>query len=204
MLFLTPQFGPQDFPLGGNYPASMAEWNTGATRSDDGNGEFDWDEQLRWLRPVVAARVGEPHGIDEVLQDIAVQTVRRPEVWANIVHRPGWLYRVAIRQCLLYRRRHGRQRRLLNGYSEHLLNGPADASDPLDWLLAGERLTQVRQATSRLPAKDAELLALKYAENLSYAQIAEHMGITTSAVEARLHRARERLRRELHHWNSPD
>jgi RNA polymerase sigma-70 factor (ECF subfamily) len=170
----------------------------------EANGQFDWDQQLRWLRPVVAARIGEPDAVDEVLQDIAMQTVRRPEAWANVVHRPGWLYRVAIRQCLLYRRRHGRQKRLLNVYLERSQHPHAVAMDPLDWLLAGERQAQVRQAAARLPAKDAELLALKYAENLSYAQIAEHMGISTSAVEARLHRARERLRRELHHWNQPN
>jgi RNA polymerase sigma factor (sigma-70 family) len=188
----------QDSRLSGNYPVGMGPLTA------DANGKFDWDRQLRWLRPVVAARIGEPDGVDEVLQDIAMQTIRRPEAWANVVHRPGWLYRVAIRQCLLYRRRHGRQRRLLNGYSVRSHCAKATAMDPLDWLLAGERQAQVRQATARLPSKDAELLALKYAENLSYAQIAEHMGISTSAVEARLHRARERLRRELHHWTRPN
>jgi RNA polymerase sigma-70 factor (ECF subfamily) len=38
---------------------------------------------------------------------------------------------------------------------------------------------------------------LKYTEHWSYRQLAEHLGATESAVEARLHRARARLREEL-------
>ena len=38
---------------------------------------------------------------------------------------------------------------------------------------------------------------LKYTENWRYQQIAAHLGISQSAVEARLHRARRKLRAEL-------
>jgi RNA polymerase sigma-70 factor (ECF subfamily) len=41
------------------------------------------------------------------------------------------------------------------------------------------------------------VLVLKYTEHWSYRQLAEHLGTTESAVEARLHRARARLRAEL-------
>jgi RNA polymerase sigma-70 factor (ECF subfamily) len=50
---------------------------------------------------------------------------------------------------------------------------------------------------ARLPRRDADVLVLKYAEHWSYRQLAEHLGTTESAVEARLHRARARLREEL-------
>lgn len=55
----------------------------------------------------------------------------------------------------------------------------------------------VRQAMSRLPRRDAEILMLKYTEDWSYRDLAQHLGISESAVEARLHRARGRLRDEL-------
>jgi RNA polymerase sigma factor (sigma-70 family) len=48
-----------------------------------------------------------------------------------------------------------------------------------------------------MPKRDAELLLLKYTEDWSYRQLADHLGISTSAVEARLHRAREKMRRQL-------
>ena len=45
--------------------------------------------------------------------------------------------------------------------------------------------------------EDGEILLLKYTEDWSYRQLAAHLGISESAVEARLHRARQRLRSEL-------
>jgi RNA polymerase sigma-70 factor (ECF subfamily) len=89
----------------------------------------------------------------------------------------------------------------LHSYAERQTGTSHEAPDPLGWLLAGERMAMVRQAISRLPTRDAQFLLLKYTENCSYAQIAEHLGITVSSVEARLHRARRRLRRELYHLN---
>ena len=38
---------------------------------------------------------------------------------------------------------------------------------------------------------------LKYTQDWSYRDLAEHLGISQSAVEARLHRARKRLRTVL-------
>jgi RNA polymerase sigma-70 factor (ECF subfamily) len=63
--------------------------------------------------------------------------------------------------------------------------------------LADERESLVRQAMARLPKRDAEILLLKYTEDWSYQQLAEHLGLSTSAVEARLHRARQKMRKAL-------
>ena len=46
-------------------------------------------------------------------------------------------------------------------------------------------------------SRDAEILLLKYTEDWSYRQLASRLGITKVAVEARLHRARQRFRAEL-------
>lgn len=42
-----------------------------------------------------------------------------------------------------------------------------------------------------------EILLLKYKEDWSYVEIANHLGVSHSAVESRLHRARRKLRCEL-------
>ena len=70
-------------------------------------------------------------------------------------------------------------------------------ADPLDWLLAEERRGLIRRGLEKIPRRDAEILLLKYTENWNYHQIAAHLGISHAAVEARLHRARRRLRNEL-------
>ena len=109
-----------------------------------------------------------------------------------------WLYRLAVTHSLLYRRKQGRGRKLIDRYVQHVQPSEYDrADDPLEWLLAKERKEQIRKAMKRIPRRDAEILLLKYTEDWSYRQLAEHLGISESAVEARLHRARQRFRTEL-------
>ena len=110
-----------------------------------------------------------------------------------------WLYQIAVRQSLMYRRTHGRRRKLEKRYSERVEAdpGPSKARDPLEWLLHTERRERIRQAINRLSPKEAEILMLKYTQDWSYRQIAEHLGVTESAVESRLHRARKNLRQEM-------
>jgi RNA polymerase sigma-70 factor (ECF subfamily) len=165
---------------------------------------IDWPAALaqhdRWLRTVVLARLGEPQAADEVLQEVALAAVRQAAPLADSGKVAPWLYRLAVRQALLYRRKCGRRRRLVDRYTEQVRGAPAGAGtvlDPLGWLLAEERRAQVRDALARLPARDAEILLLKYTEHWSYHQIAAHLGVSHSAVEARLHRARRRMREEL-------
>jgi RNA polymerase sigma factor (sigma-70 family) len=164
---------------------------------------IDWSAALavhrRWLRTVALARVGDVHAADEVLQDVAVAAVENGHRLRDPAKVAPWLYRLVVVGALQYRRRHGRQRKLVDRYGERLRPTEADSReiDPLDWLLADEQQTLVRLALERLPTRDAEILLLKYTEDWTYRQLSQHLGLTTSAVEARLHRARHKLRRLL-------
>jgi RNA polymerase sigma-70 factor (ECF subfamily) len=170
-----------------------------------GTPNHDWSTALTehdgWLRAVVRARIGGPQGVDEVLQEIAVATIENRAPLADPSKLGPWLYQVAVRQTLMYRRRQGRQRKLADRYIERHRPDQQDGHcpDPLDWLLARERDAQVRAGLARLPRRDMEILLLKYAHGWTYQRLAEHLGITHSAVEARLFRARRRLRHELTH-----
>jgi len=165
--------------------------------------KIDWQAALiehdRWLRTVVRARVGEPQAIDEVMQEVSLAAVRQKSPLSDPTKVAPWLYRLAVVQSLLYRRKRGRQRKLTDRYAQRHRPTEQDnrCPDPLDWLLARERREQIRAALGRLRKQDAEILLLKYTEDWSYHQLAEHLGISHSAVEARLHRARKRLRAEL-------
>jgi RNA polymerase sigma-70 factor (ECF subfamily) len=155
----------------------------------------------RWLRLVVLARVGERQAVDEVMQEIAV-AVAKISSKGEVTRVAGWLYRVAVRQSLLYCRSRGRERKLQQRFVDQSRCQDPFAPDALTWLLERERASLVRQAVGRLPPREAEMVLLKYAENWSAAQLASHLGTTVSAVEARLHRARQRLRAELLRLNA--
>lgn len=111
----------------------------------------------------------------------------------------GWLYRLVVVGALQFRRRQGRRKKLLDRYAarEPSADGLAHEPDPLGWLLADEQKAMVHRALKTLPPRDAEIMLLKYSEDWSYQQLAEHLGLSVSAVEARLHRARQKMRQQL-------
>lgn len=187
----------QEFRPSGNYLGVMRDGQRRPGRASDGR---DWSARLavhaRWLRTVILARSGDRSAIDEIFQEISLAAVRHGTMVPEEKVAP-WLYRLAVRQSLLHRRRLGRQRRLRNGFARELPSDAADSADPLTWLLSDERRQLIRRAIGQLNSKDAELLLLKYTEDWSYHELAAHLGISHSAVETRLHRARQRLRAEL-------
>jgi RNA polymerase sigma factor (sigma-70 family) len=165
---------------------------------------IDWQAALaqhqRWLRTVVFARVREAQAVEDVMQEVALAAVKQQAPLVEAGKISPWLYRLAVLQSLIYRRKCGRRRKLNDRYSQRVERGehePTAELDPVHWLLADERRKLIRLALSRLSGRDAELLLLKYTEGWNYHQIAAHLGISHAAVEARLHRARAKLRQEL-------
>lgn len=193
-----------------SHPAPAASISPAMARDDsiERNSEpkanrIDWPAALaehgRWLRTVVLARVGDHAAADDVMQEVAMAAVEKGHQLRDPTKVAPWLYRLAIFGALQYRRRQGRRRKLLGRFIER--EPPADADrhepDPLAWMLADEQRVMVREALEHLPKRDAEILLLKYTEDWSYRQLAEHLGLSASAVEARLHRARQKMRRAL-------
>jgi RNA polymerase sigma-70 factor (ECF subfamily) len=69
--------------------------------------------------------------------------------------------------------------------------------DPLSLLLLAERRQLVRNALVKLARRDAEILLLKYTEDWSCKELAQHLGVGERCVETRLQRARQRLREAM-------
>jgi len=71
------------------------------------------------------------------------------------------------------------------------------ANEPLPRLLAQELRHEVRMSIGKMPPLQREVLVLFEYEDQSLAQIADITGTDIGAIKARLHRARERLRRDM-------
>lgn len=162
---------------------------------------LDWAKLLReherWLRAVIFARVREPQVVDDVLQEVALAAVEQKAPIQDPEKVSQWLYRLAVLNSLMFRRRQGRRRKWMRRYTEDRTPKVNGDHDPLGWLISRERREMVQEALNRLPSKDVEILLLKYGQDWRYEDIAQHLGITTSAVQTRLFRARQRLRDEL-------
>ncbi|MBX3442060.1 MAG: sigma-70 family RNA polymerase sigma factor [Planctomyces sp.] len=163
--------------------------------------EIDWPSELqrhwRWLRTVVRNRLGEWGAADDVMQEVSsavLRSERRPAAPGSV---GAWLYRVALRCCLMHRRTSGRRRRLLDRLKESWQGSTAEPADPMDWLMGQERHAAVREALRQLHPIDRDVFILKHTEHWTYEQLAEHLGCSVHTVEHRLLRARRQLRREL-------
>jgi RNA polymerase sigma factor (sigma-70 family) len=107
-----------------------------------------------------------------------------------------WLYGIAVRQIRRHRRVEARRLKLLQSA---LADRPApDHGDrAAERVMAAGLGPMLARVVAALPQQDRELLLLVAWAELSYAEAAAAMGTTTSAIKARMHRIRVRLRQEL-------
>src|SRR5262245_22040490 len=172
------------------------------TAADQSPPVLDWERCLPlhegWLRRVIAARTGEPQAVEEVWQQVALAAIEQRWPLADPTRLAPWLHRLAVIAAARYCRQLGRHRRAVQRLAVvRQVGGSAAGPDPLRLLMRRERLQLTRQALVTIAPRDAEILLLKYGERWSYRQIAEHLGITDRAVDSRLLRARDALRRAL-------
>ncbi len=169
-------------------------------RSTNGQA-IDWPDVLqqhgRWMRTVVQARLRDAHAADEVMQEIVLAILQqnsRPSDPAKIA---PWLHRVAVRHTINYRRRVGRQNKLLQDYACRGQPATAVARNPRDWVLEEESQQHLSAALAQLAPLERELVLLKYSEGWTYKELASHLGVKEKTIEYRLMKARRQLRRYL-------
>ena len=105
----------------------------------------------------------------------------------------AWLYGVARR--VLANQRRGARRRA--GLSVRLRGQDAGTVDVEDGVMAADDRRTVLAALARLRDVDQEILRLAVWEELPHREIAAVLGGTEASVAVRLHRARNRLAREI-------
>jgi RNA polymerase sigma-70 factor (ECF subfamily) len=134
--------------------------------------------------------------VDDAVQDVflaALTNARRYRGGAKGMW--PWLATITVNTCRSIRRRAWVRLRFVR---ELLARAPAAAGEGSSGgPEADERLRRVREAVSRLPARDREVVVLHYLEGMRPADIAEVLGASANAVEVRLHRARTKLKADV-------
>jgi len=137
--------------------------------------------------------LGNGNEAEDALQEVFVKVYRslatfQPSKGAFTT----WLHRITVNHCLNRRRK----RRLSVLSLDEI--PPASVSDHS--LAPDERLgeeEEVQQALSQLSEKQRAVVILRYFWNLSYAEIAQTLGIPLGTVRSRLNLALKTLHREL-------
>ena len=105
-----------------------------------------------------------------------------------------WIYTIARNLCLTHVARAKRTVSL----DDEMADALPDRSPGAEQLVADREVHRVlRQAIGQLDPSLREALLLRVTGDLSYAEIAQVTGVPAATVATHVHRARERLRRDL-------
>jgi RNA polymerase sigma-70 factor (ECF subfamily) len=140
---------------------------------------------------------------EELAQEVFLRVYRARATYEPAAKFTTWLFRIATHLALnaLRDSRHQRREQSVDGAGAE--GQPPQLADQRanreDQLLAETRLAAVRQAVARLPEKQRAAVLLHKYEGMDYAQIADALGCSVSAVKSLLFRAYESLRVSLAH-----
>lgn len=128
-----------------------------------------------------------PLEAEDLSQDVYLKALRSIGTVRNPSALRVWLLRIARNTCL----DHQKKKRLFRLFQRSVT--PDDVTEnpvELERTHAGERLAKLKEAVRRLPGKQKEVFILREYGHLSYADLAQTLGIKKGTVMSRLNRAR--------------
>lgn len=133
---------------------------------------------------------------EDVVHDVFLAVHRDPTRLARLTDAGAYLRRGVVNGARSHQRRGGLLPRLRVAATDPS-RGPAYAPSAEAPALAGSTRDTVLAAMSRLPARQREVLALRYYLDLSEREIAETLGISQGAVKSHASRGIAALRTHL-------
>lgn len=134
-------------------------------------------------------------------QDLTQEAFLKAHTRLHTLHEPAkflpWLRRILYSLAMDW------QRQFRPTFGRYLELPEPQAESPLDELLRSELMQQIDAATERLPVHYRLPFTLYHLESLGYEAIAQTLGLPLGTVKALLHRARERMQRQLRPYVKP-
>ena len=134
--------------------------------------------------------------IDDIVQEVFLAAWIRRETFRGNSSQKTWLTSITLNKIRNYRRGRRVVAALMERISKGLSHNTANVS-PEQACTQQERQALVRAAIAKLPASDREVIVLRYLEGNSISELARHLNLKRNTVDARLSRARRRLRQLL-------
>lgn len=180
-----------------------AEENIPKLVADAREGSQHARKRLVGRASALARRVARAHGsieIEDAVQNTVVRVVESLASLADAHAFDAWVAAIARNEARMQARGEMRLRQLHLALQSRTTDsvgteGGSVADD------IPPRNSRVREALVRLPANQMDLIRARYIHGESYREMGARLGISTSAVKSRLHRARKRLKEELGSMN---
>ena len=161
-------------------------------------GDMDAYQELirryqRKLYRVISGYHRNPDDVMEVLQDTFLKVYTARQTWRRRTSFAAWLYRIAINASIDRYRRGSKRRetRLEDVMESEVQNSPAmsRAESPLERLSGQERRRVLEDAVRRLPARQREVVSLRYFGEMRLDEIASALDCPLGTVKSNLHKA---------------
>jgi RNA polymerase sigma-70 factor (ECF subfamily) len=153
------------------------------------------DAHLGLMLKVVRGCAAAPPDQDDLFQEVCLQIWRSIPAFRGEAKETTWIYRVAFNTALAWRRGERRRR---EGHETFLKFDDSPQSQPshAETLPEKEIVEQLYAAIRQLPKVDASL-ALMHLDGLSYAEMADVLGVSENYIGVKLNRLRNQLAEEL-------
>lgn len=133
------------------------------------------------------------HTAEEIVQEAFVKLWRQPPDAGEVAY-SSWLRRVVTNLSINALQRTRRPGALPEFSSDPAMQSSGEACAQAEMV---ENVNRVRAAMDRLDERKRAILMLRAVEQLSYEEIAQHLGVPVGTVMSRLNRARAALTDEL-------
>jgi RNA polymerase sigma-70 factor, ECF subfamily len=145
----------------------------------------------RRIRAVLYRMLDDARDIDEAVQDTFVQAWRNLERFRGDAAPYTWLYRIAVNEALMRRRRKTLPTTELQ---------ETTVADGEDAFAAADTHAFLIDRLRQLPPEYRAAVVLRDLEGLSNKEVAQALDISLAAAKSRIHRGRMQLREELERW----
>jgi len=164
---------------------------------------FDWLVTY-YHAPVYAVISGilrNPNDAADVTQEVFLKAFRGIRAFRQGSSLKTWLYRIAVRESLNYKRWFWRHLRFQSSIEDEQTDGSAEfearGSSPFDELASREIQDAVQHALGEIPTVFRAAVILRDLEGLSYEEVAEVLEVSVGTVKSRILRGRRMLRELL-------
>ncbi|WP_344872622.1 RNA polymerase sigma factor [Allokutzneria multivorans] len=165
--------------------------------SSDENYDADFTASMIRFRPgalvIARAITGDRYDAEDAVQAAYLRAWRKRHQLSDLDAVGHWLATIVRRECYALLRAKKKWAEVPRESREPRAN----ACDPAEVVTAGEALSRLRRAFSRLPSTDQLVWHLKVHEHFRHREIATILHSSEGAVGARLHRMRTTLREAL-------
>lgn len=151
------------------------------------------------VHALVWRKIGDFHIAEEITQDTFLKVHQKLSTLKDPRQFSGWLYVIATRECLAWLRKKKIETESLeesetewideSTYSQYIAEEHAKAR-------VDSQREVVKKLLAKLKESERTVMILHYFGEMTMEEISRFLGVSTSAIKIRLHRARQRLQKE--------